>query len=147
MRCKMPHVGVVTVVSEKNYTAKSLVHKMYFDDIQSDWKLFTIELRIVCGGFCFVFAMPEHHSSPTHAVMRNMGLIAELKRQIPEVDRIFIVHRRIGEGTFSSVFLASLKSHEHKPMNKKRLFAVKHLIPTSHPRRIAQELRCMKEIG
>lgn len=76
-----------------------------------------------------------------------VGLIADLRTQIPDVDRIFKVHRRIGEGTFSSVFLASMKCQEHKPMKSRRLFAVKHLIPTSHPRRIAQELKCLKEIG
>lgn len=76
-----------------------------------------------------------------------IGLIVDLRAQIPNVDRLFKVHRRIGEGTFSSVFLASMKCQEHKPMQSRRLFAVKHLIPTSHPRRIAQELRCLKEIG
>lgn len=72
-------------------------------------------------------------------------LVAELKSQIPDVENIFKIHRRIGEGTFSTVFLTSLRAHEHLP--NKRLFALKYLIPTSHPRRIAQELRCLREIG
>lgn len=72
-------------------------------------------------------------------------LVAELKSQIPDVENIFKIHRRIGEGTFSTVFLTSLTAHEH--LSTKRLFALKYLIPTSHPRRIAQELKCLREIG
>lgn len=73
--------------------------------------------------------------------------VNELKSQIPDVDNIFMIHRRIGEGTFSTVFLTSLKYQEHVPAKNKRFFALKHLIPTSHPKRVAQELRCLKEIG
>lgn len=73
--------------------------------------------------------------------------MAELKSQIPDVDNIFHIHRRIGEGTFSTVFLTSLRCQERAPIQKKRLFALKYLIPTSHPKRIARELKCLKEIG
>lgn len=79
--------------------------------------------------------------------MTHTGLVAELKSQIPDVDKHFNVHRRIGEGTFSTVFLTSLKCHDHVPTAKKRFFALKYLIPTCHPKRVAQELRCLKEIG
>lgn len=71
----------------------------------------------------------------------------ELRCQIPDVGNIFNIHRRIGEGTFSNVFLASLKCHETMPEAKRRLFAVKHLIPTSHPSRVERELKCLLEIG
>lgn len=74
-------------------------------------------------------------------------LIAELKSQIPGVDNIFNLHHRIGEGTFSTVFLASQKNQEHLPNAKRKFFAVKHLIPTSHPNRVERELRCLLEIG
>lgn len=77
----------------------------------------------------------------------SIELVAELKSQIPDVDNIFVIHRRIGEGTFSTVFLTSLKYQEHVPAKNKRFFALKHLIPTSHPKRVAQELRCLKDIG
>ena len=46
-------------------------------------------------------------------------------------------------GTFSSVFLACLKHHP----DIKELFALKHIIPTSHPNRILGELTCLKLIG
>ena len=46
-------------------------------------------------------------------------------------------------GTFSSVFLARLKHHP----DIKELFALKHIIPTSHPNRILGELTCLKLIG
>lgn len=74
-------------------------------------------------------------------------LIFNLRNQIPDVDRLFTIHRRIGEGTFSSVFLASVAWHRNRPMNKRRVYAIKHLIPTTHPRRVAQELICLKEMG
>lgn len=74
-------------------------------------------------------------------------LITELKAHIPDVENIFNVHRRIGEGTFSTVFLATLKCHENVSPTKRKLFAVKYLIPTSHPNRIERELKCLLEIG
>lgn len=46
-------------------------------------------------------------------------------------------------GTFSSVFLAKLK---HYP-DIDQQFALKHIIPTSHPSRIEGELQCLQEIG
>lgn len=45
-------------------------------------------------------------------------------------------------GTFSSVYLAQLKNHSSDQM-----FALKHIIPTSHPSRIENELRCLLDIG
>ncbi|KAJ6634131.1 Cell division cycle 7-related protein kinase, partial [Pseudolycoriella hygida] len=71
-------------------------------------------------------------------------LVAELKSQIPDVHKLFKIHRRVGKGKFSTVFLASLRSQQHLP--EKRLFALKYLIPTSRLSRIAQELRCLNEI-
>ena len=45
-------------------------------------------------------------------------------------------------GTFSKVFRAATKHSA-----KKQEFALKYLIPTSKPSRIASELLCLKEIG
>lgn len=61
---------------------------------------------------------------------------------MPEVDQLFTVHKKIGEGTFSNVFVATSKS-----FSEKKRFAIKHLTPTSHPLRIIQELKCLKDIG
>lgn len=76
-----------------------------------------------------------------------VGLIADLRAQIPKVFSVFNLHQRIGEGTFSTVYLATLRSHENRPFHKRKFFAIKHLIPTSHPNRVERELRCMLEIG
>lgn len=92
--------------------------------------------------------MVEKESNTTNSTMsKDEKLIAELKAQIPEVAHYFNVHYRIGEGTFSTVFLASLKDHENVANNRRKYFAVKHLIPTSHPRRVTRELQCLLDMG
>jgi len=67
---------------------------------------------------------------------------ANLKNSIPLLKELFHVHRKVGEGAFSSVFLATLKSS-----NGHKKFALKHLIPTCHPERIERELQCLQQIG
>lgn len=74
-----------------------------------------------------------------------LELIAKLKKQIPNVEKLFNVHHRIGEGTFSTVFLGSLKGHEQS--KRRKFFAIKHLIPTIHPSHVERELKCLMEIG
>ncbi|CAL7951600.1 unnamed protein product [Xylocopa violacea] len=61
---------------------------------------------------------------------------------IPLIKDLFHVHGKVGEGTFSSVFLATLKSS-----NSSKKFALKHLVPTRHPEKIERELQCMQQIG
>ncbi|XP_055547799.1 cell division cycle 7-related protein kinase [Wyeomyia smithii] len=78
---------------------------------------------------------------------KDEKLVANLRQQIPDIDNIFNIHRKIGHGTFSSVFLGSLKCHERLSAERKKLFAIKHVVPTSHPSRIERELRCMIQIG
>lgn len=78
---------------------------------------------------------------------KDEKLVANLRQQIPDIDNIFNIHRKIGHGTFSSVFLGSLKCQERVPVDRKKLFAIKHVVPTSHPSRIERELRCMMQIG
>lgn len=85
--------------------------------------------------------MPIKH---TH---RRAGLIGDLRAQIPDIFAVFQLHHRIGEGTFSTVFLATLRCDQHRPMHKRRCFAIKHLIPTCHPNRVERELKCLLEIG
>lgn len=46
-------------------------------------------------------------------------------------------------GTFSSVYLGEAKTSD----GKTEKFALKHLIPTSHPVRIAAELQCLTVAG
>ncbi|XP_045542616.1 cell division cycle 7-related protein kinase [Papilio machaon] len=73
--------------------------------------------------------------------------IDELLHKLPALDQIFEVHRKIGEGTFSSVYLGSLRRHSTLPAADRRWFAIKHLVPTAHPARIEHELRCLQDIG
>lgn len=46
-------------------------------------------------------------------------------------------------GTFSSVYLGETQMQD----GRKEMFALKHLIPTSHPTRIAAELQCLTVVG
>ncbi|XP_063836642.1 cell division cycle 7-related protein kinase-like [Ostrinia nubilalis] len=73
--------------------------------------------------------------------------ISDLLLKLPKLDKIFEVHRKIGEGTFSSVYLGSLRQHAHLDDSEKRWFAIKHLVPTAHPARIEHELRCLQDMG
>ncbi|CAG0902173.1 unnamed protein product [Darwinula stevensoni] len=60
-----------------------------------------------------------------------------LHLQFPSLLATFSISRRIGEGGFSNVYLAELRS------NTKVQFAVKHIIPTSLPVRIEKEIICL----
>ncbi|GAB1597792.1 cell division cycle 7-related protein kinase-like [Argonauta hians] len=77
--------------------------------------------------------MPEH----------ILEEIDELYQAVPELKQHFEVTKKIGEGTFSSVFQAKLRNHPHVD----RLFALKHIVPTSHPSRVVTELKCLQECG
>jgi len=67
-----------------------------------------------------------------------------LLSDFPQIEDIFDVTGLIGEGTFSTVFLGRLKNPKDKENDK---FAIKHIIPTSHPSRVMFELQCLKSIG
>ncbi|CAM1154257.1 CDC7 (predicted) [Pycnogonum litorale] len=67
--------------------------------------------------------------------------ISNLVKSVPAVNAIFDIKDVIGEGTFSSVFLAHAKLKEDKK------YALKYLVPTCHPNRILNELKCLKELG
>lgn len=69
--------------------------------------------------------------------------ISLLLDTVPALNNIFQIHGKVGEGTFSSVFLATLKDGGKRSKN----FAIKHLVPTCHPGRIERELQCLKDIG
>ncbi|XP_051985178.1 cell division cycle 7-related protein kinase-like isoform X2 [Xyrauchen texanus] len=69
--------------------------------------------------------------------------IEYLYEVVPQLSRIFRVIDKIGEGTFSSVYLAEAQMTD----GSRKMFALKHLIPTSHPMRIAAELQCLTVAG
>ncbi|XP_071983543.1 cell division cycle 7-related protein kinase isoform X2 [Engystomops pustulosus] len=71
------------------------------------------------------------------------GEIEKLYAAVPQIRNIFYVINKIGEGTFSSVYLAVARLTS----GEDRKFALKHLIPTSHPTRIAAELQCLTVAG
>ncbi|XP_048481798.1 cell division cycle 7-related protein kinase [Plutella xylostella] len=73
--------------------------------------------------------------------------IKELVSKLPKLDKIFELHRKIGVGTFSSVYLGSLRQHHGLAEAERRWFAIKHLVPNTHPARVEHELRCLQEMG
>ncbi|XP_075227510.1 cell division cycle 7-related protein kinase-like [Lycorma delicatula] len=77
------------------------------------------------------------------AQSRSQKKINALLEKMPDLNEMFQFHYKVGEGTFSTVYLASLKTSG----KGKRQVAIKHLIPTSNPARISQELRCLAHIG
>ncbi|XP_048845679.1 LOW QUALITY PROTEIN: cell division cycle 7-related protein kinase [Brienomyrus brachyistius] len=87
-----------------------------------------------------------------HAVERNgKGKIStevkmdieQLYEAVPQLTKVFHIIDKIGEGTFSSVYLAEAQMKT----GVREKFALKHLIPTSHPLRIAAELQCLTVAG
>ncbi|XP_066508155.1 cell division cycle 7-related protein kinase-like isoform X1 [Hoplias malabaricus] len=62
---------------------------------------------------------------------------------VPQLSTVFRITDKIGEGTFSSVYLGEAQMAS----GKRERFALKHLIPTSHPVRIAAELQCLTVAG
>uniref|UniRef100_A0A8C4QUZ9 non-specific serine/threonine protein kinase n=1 Tax=Eptatretus burgeri TaxID=7764 RepID=A0A8C4QUZ9_EPTBU len=62
---------------------------------------------------------------------------------LPQLEGFKIIEK-IGEGTFSSVYLATRKL---APDGPEETLAVKYIIPTSHPLRIATELQCLQIAG
>ncbi|XP_076601160.1 cell division cycle 7-related protein kinase [Chaetodon auriga] len=66
-----------------------------------------------------------------------------LYKAVPQLAKVFRIIDKIGEGTFSSVYLGEAQMQD----GKREMFALKHLIPTSHPARIAAELQCLTVAG
>ena len=61
--------------------------------------------------------------------------------KIPDIINNFNILFKIGMGTFSSVYVASMKND-----SVKELFALKYIISTCLPRRIANEIECLSLI-
>uniref|UniRef100_UPI0037E714D3 cell division cycle 7-related protein kinase n=1 Tax=Semicossyphus pulcher TaxID=241346 RepID=UPI0037E714D3 len=66
-----------------------------------------------------------------------------LYKAVPQLAKVFRITDKIGEGTFSSVYLGEAQMRD----GRREKFALKHLIPTSHPTRIAAELQCLTVAG
>ncbi|KAF0047157.1 hypothetical protein F2P81_000790 [Scophthalmus maximus] len=66
-----------------------------------------------------------------------------LYKAVPQLAKVFRIIDKIGEGTFSSVYLGEAQLQD----GRREMFALKHLIPTSHPTRIAAELQCLTVAG
>ncbi|NXU54881.1 CDC7 kinase, partial [Turnix velox] len=69
--------------------------------------------------------------------------IEDLYEAVPQLVNLFKIKDKIGEGTFSSVYLATAQLQT----GCEEKLALKHLIPTSHPLRIAAELQCLTVAG
>lgn len=69
--------------------------------------------------------------------------IEKMLHFVPQVDSLFNVIEKVGEGTFSKVYRARIKGAGALDQE----YALKYLVPTSRPSRIASELQCLKEIG
>uniref|UniRef100_H2S678 non-specific serine/threonine protein kinase n=1 Tax=Takifugu rubripes TaxID=31033 RepID=H2S678_TAKRU len=69
--------------------------------------------------------------------------IQNLYKAVPQLNEVFHITDKIGEGTFSSVYLGEAQMQD----GRTEMFALKHLIPTSHPTRIAAELQCLAVAG
>ncbi|XP_062843481.1 cell division cycle 7-related protein kinase [Trichomycterus rosablanca] len=77
-------------------------------------------------------------------IPRDVELDIEyLYESVPQLSSVFRITDKIGEGTFSSVYLGEAQMRD----GRREKFALKHLIPTSHPVRIAAELQCLTVAG
>nr|XP_060629894.1 cell division cycle 7-related protein kinase [Anolis sagrei ordinatus] len=92
---------------------------------------------------------PIHSEDPSKKYSQNKKLsgastdIEKLYEAVPQLGNLFKIKGKIGEGTFSSVYLAVAQRRG----NQEEKVALKHLIPTSHPVRIAAELQCLIVAG
>ncbi|XP_027014038.2 cell division cycle 7-related protein kinase isoform X1 [Tachysurus fulvidraco] len=82
--------------------------------------------------------------SEKRKMSRDVQLDIEyLYEVVPQLSKVFRITDKIGEGTFSSVYLGEAQMSD----GTREMFALKHLIPTSHPVRIAAELQCLTVAG
>eukprot|EP00064_Thunnus_orientalis_P002268 superscaffoldBa00000159_g2275 len=101
----------------------------------------TMELSPVCTEECVIKSDRGHRKSK---VSRDVEIDIEvLYKAVPQLAKVFRITDKIGEGTFSSVYLGEAQMRD----GRREMFALKHLIPTSHPTRIAAELQCLTVAG
>lgn len=67
---------------------------------------------------------------------------------IPEIEQKFEMVCKIGEGTFSKVYMAKLKNRSsgQESQEKTQCFALKYLLPIVKPTRIAKEIRFLRDM-
>eukprot|EP00795_Rhopilema_esculentum_P010399 gene10399-19100_t len=65
----------------------------------------------------------------------------DLIEKFPVIKENFDILSKVGEGTFSKVYLAQLKSYPDE------IVAIKHIVPTSSPVRVRNELSCLQKLG
>ena len=70
-----------------------------------------------------------------------MDNIDELYYLFPEIKQHISVEKKVGQGTFSYVYLG------HFCRNESEKLALKYIIPTSSPLRTKQEIECLMNIG
>ncbi|CAK8674384.1 unnamed protein product [Clavelina lepadiformis] len=84
-----------------------------------------------------------HKKSKRSTDISTSNNFKDLLRSVPQVKEHFHVIRQIGCGTFSNVYLATLKKLGHESPK----YALKHIFSTSHPKRIENEIKCLRDIG
>ncbi|XP_029381146.1 cell division cycle 7-related protein kinase [Echeneis naucrates] len=93
---------------------------------------------------CAIKSDRGHRGHRKSKVSRDVEMDIEfLYQAVPQLSKVFRIIDKIGEGTFSSVYLGEAQMRD----GRKEMFALKHLIPTSHPTRIAAELQCLTVAG
>lgn len=70
-----------------------------------------------------------------------MDDIQELYHLFPEIKEHIRVVKKVGQGTFSFVYLGNFVENEEEKL------ALKYIIPTSSPSRSKQEIDCLLNIG
>uniref|UniRef100_A0A8C5D7E4 non-specific serine/threonine protein kinase n=1 Tax=Gadus morhua TaxID=8049 RepID=A0A8C5D7E4_GADMO len=91
------------------------------------------------------FMLPVSHNNGRRNLIESIDRmeIDNLYKAVPQLHKVFNVIDKIGEGTFSAVYLGEAKMLD----GGRERFALKRLIPTSHPARIAAELQCLTIAG
>ncbi|XP_029971652.1 cell division cycle 7-related protein kinase isoform X2 [Salarias fasciatus] len=90
------------------------------------------------------FVLPSDRNPRKRKLPRDVEADIEyLYKAVPQLAKVFHIIDKIGEGTFSSVYLAEAQMLD----GTRETFALKHLIPISHPTRIAAELQCLTVAG
>ncbi|TKS80074.1 Cell division cycle 7-related protein kinase [Collichthys lucidus] len=118
--------------------------KRYFEKLHDElkrWSCLLSALKAISTDGCVVKSVRGHRKSK---VPRDVEIDIEfLYKAVPQLAKVFRIIDKIGEGTFSSVYLGEAQMRD----GRREMFALKHLIPTSHPTRIAAELQCLTVAG
>lgn len=83
----------------------------------------------------------EAHGAATAASNLADADVANLLLRMPLLASHFVVLDKVGEGTFSTVFKAHPVSRPDQPVALKRLY------PTSSPRRVLNEIQCLRALN